>query len=364
MIIGMPKERKDQETRIVILPDFAKHLVDKGHKVLIETGAGLGSGAADREYLEAGASIVGSPDEIYTGSDFVVKFKDLVPEEFSIPLKEGQIILASFHLGENEKNFPVVNLLKNTKVKALSWELIKTADGKRPVVTYISELAGSMAPFLAFHYMLKPYGGAGISLVGMSGLQRPKITILGGGNAGYAAAKVCRGFDADVTIFEISRARIDFLRNMLPGMGVRLYSREDAESAARESDAFINTIYPDPNATDFIIRRETVRQMKPGSVIIDLVNAKGIETSRYTTISEPSYIEEGVVHVVVDNLPAMLPKTASKILSQTARKYVVAIADFGLAKACETYPELQAALSVIDGRVVHPDIAATHGIAL
>lgn len=362
MIIGMPFERKDLETRICIIPRLAKKLVSQGHNVLIERNAGLGAGFPDSEYKKIGAKIV-SRNEIYENSEFVVKWKDLLPIEYDVPLQKDQIFIACHHLGENEQVPKVVELLKKSKVKALSWELIKLPNGVRPAVKYMSELAGAMAPLLATTFIQKSYGGSGVSLVAVRGHRKPKIVIIGGGNAGFAAAKVCRGFGADVDIFEIENDRIDFLSMVLPEMNVLPYSQDEVAKSVIEADALINTIYPDPVKGEWLVTRKTVKSMKKGSVIIDLVGCGGIETTtHFTTVSNPIYIEEGVVHCAIDYMPSMLPETAVKIIDHTCGKYIDLIANKGLKQACYDCEELLASVSIVNGKIVHPDIAITHGV--
>lgn len=360
MIIGMPKELKNMETRIVMIPKLAKELVEAGHEVLIETGAGIGCGATDDMYREVGAKIVPDAKTIYKESEFITKWKEFKPEEMDVRFSKDQIIIGAFHLGEAEQRFDAVKMLKESKCTALSWELIQKDDGERATVTYMSEMAGSIAPLLAAQYMQYSYGGAGKSLIGMCGQPKTKVMLLGGGNAGYAAAKVLRGFDCAVTIFEINKKRIDFLRERLPGMNIECFDIDRVKECFHDSDVFINTIYPKATDNSHMFTREDVRAMRDGSVIIDLVNINSVETGHYTTVSEPYFIEEGVIHSSIDYLPALYPHTAVEIMYQDFGKYIRAIANNGVKKACDIYPELRRAISFVNGKIVHEDIAVTH----
>ena len=362
MIIGIPKEKKDQEARVGLTPKWVKKLTMQGHTVYIEKGLAHLAGIADQQYLDAGAEILPTTEEVYLKSDMIVKLKDYMPSERNLPFKEGQIIVCFFHLGEVEPDQPMVDKLLESKVTGVSLELIQTDTGARPIIMPMSEIAGRVAVMCACQHCMLSDGGAGISLAAISGTQKPKVIILGGGTCGSAAADVVLGLHADVTIFESQYSRINQLKDLMPQANLLLWNTDECAELIKDCDVLINTIYPYPGMEYPLITREMVKTMKKKSLIVDLVGCDIIETVKYTTISDPTYVEEGVVHFGIDNLPALVPKTSSDLFASSIYPYVEAIANKGIKQACLDSKELSRSMSFVGGVLVHKDIADPHNM--
>ncbi|NLD45674.1 MAG: alanine dehydrogenase [Clostridiaceae bacterium] len=360
MIIGVPKEIKDLETRVGLTPRYVKLLTEQGYKVLIQKGLAAAADVADEEYIKAGADIVETANDVYNGSEMVIKFKDYIEGEYDAPMKEGQIIFCFFHLGENEPDFTITNKMIMSKATGISYELLQQDDGSRPVMKPMSEIAGRLTAIVAAQLCQKPFGGSGVCPAAITGVKKPKYIILGGGNAGFAAAQVVEALGAEVTVFEMLYDRLQYLRPLLSKSQLVIFDKNILEEMVQDCDVLINTIYPYPGMEIPVVSRDMVKTMKKGSVIIDIVGTGIIETSRYTTISDPTYIEEGVVHYGVDNMPALVPATSSEAFCQTIYPFVSAVANKGLKKACEEDKVLCRGMSFYDGHIVHKDIAQTH----
>lgn len=361
MIIGIPKESKDLESRVGLTPKWVDKLTKQGHSVFMEKGLGNLARISDSEYEKCGAKVLNTVEEIYEQSEMIVKLKDYVPEERGLPFQEGQIIVCYFHLGEIEPDQPFLDIMLEKKVNGVSLELIRDKDGGRPTMKPMSEIAGRLAVLSACRYSMLPEGN-GVSLAAMDGLNKPKIVILGGGISGTAAAKVCEGLGARTIVFEALYTRIEYLATVLTKSELLLYDINELKEHIKDCDVLINTIYPVPGMKFPIVTRDMVKTMKKRAVIVDITGCDIIETSRYTTISDPIYEEEGVIHFGVDNLPAMVPQTSCEAFAQTIFPYVEAIANKGIKKACEDNEELAVAVSFVKGKLVHKDIADTHNM--
>lgn len=362
MIIGIPKETKDMETRVGLTPRYARMLVEQGHEVIIQKGLAAAAGVDDNEYVRIGASVADSMDDIYEKCDMVVKFKDYIEGEYEVPMREGQIIFCFFHLGENEKDDVITRKLLQAKATGIAYELFRLPDGSRPVMKAMSEIAGRLATIIAANLCLKVSGGSGVCPAGITGVKRPKYVVLGGGNAGFAAARIAEGLDAEVILFETLYDRMQYLRPLLGKAQLVTFDADLLKKEIRDCDVLINTIYPYPGMEVPVVSREMVKTMKKGSVVIDIVGTGIIETCRYTTISEPTYVEEGVIHYGVDNMPALVPATSCEAFCQAIYPFVAAVANKGLKKACEDDPVLRSGVCFYDGNIVHPDVADTHAM--
>ncbi len=362
MIIGIPKEKKDHESRVGLTPKWVGKLVTSGHQVYIQKGLAEIAGIGDDQYEAKGAVVLPTVEDVYLKSEMIIKLKDYLPSERDLPFQPGQIIVCFFHLGEVEPDQPIVNKLIESKTTAVSLELIQTPDGGRPIIKPMSEIAGRIAMLTACQYSMLPAGGNGISLASISGIHQPKIIILGGGTCGLAAAEVSEGIRASTLVFESQYSRIEYLRTILKHSEILLWDSTECERQIQDCDVLINTIYPHPGMQFPLITRKMVQTMKKGSLLLDLVGCGIIETSRYTTISEPSYVEEGVIHIGIDNLPALVPLTSCEVFAQSIFQYIEAIANKGIKKACDESRELSGAISFVNGKLVHKDIADTHGM--
>ena len=360
MIIGVPKETKDQESRVGLTPKYVKKLVDQGHSVVIQKNLAEVAGISDDEYIAAGASVVETMNEVYDAAQMIVKFKDYIEGEYDVPIRKDHIIWCFFHLGENEPDFKITKKMVEAKAAGLAYEMLQTPDGTRPIMVPMSEIAGRMTTITAATLCTLPNGGHGICPTAITGSRRPKYVIIGGGHAGYAAAQIAERFDADVTVFEAFQSRRLFLRDNLPKSEILTYDVDEINKYALDCDVLINALYPYPGMVVPVIPRETVKKMRKGTVIMDMAGTNIIETIHYTTISDPYYIDEGVVHYCVDNIPALVPETSMEACMQITYPFIEAIANKGLKKACEENYEMRKAINFYNGQIVNKDVGETH----
>lgn len=362
MIIGIPKETKDQEARVGLTPKYVKRLVAQGHPVVIQKGLANLAGIPDEDYIAAGASVVGTMDNVYEEAQMIVKFKDYMDGEYDVPIRKDHIIWCCFHLGENEPDHVITKKMIDAKATGLAYEMLQNPDGSRPLMIPMSEIAGRLTTIIAANLCLLPNGGAGVCPTAITGSRRPKYVIIGGGHAGYAAAKIAEAFDAQVTVFESFQSRRLYLRDNLPKSEILTYDVETINERALDCDVLINAIYPYPGMPVPVVPRSTVQKMRKGAVIMDLAGTNIIETMHYTTISNPTYIEEGVVHYGVDNMPSMVPETSMEAYMQITYPFIEAIANKGLKKACEESAVLSKAMNFYDGQIVNRDVGVTHDL--
>ncbi|MDR3296025.1 MAG: alanine dehydrogenase [Clostridiales Family XIII bacterium] len=356
MIIGTPKEVKEGETRVAMTPAWTKRLTGAGHEVLIQRGAGVCSGFSDQDYADAGARLVQDIRDIYQNARFIAKVKELKPLEYDL-IQKDQMLMTWFHMAEDYEQAMTRALLDRQTI-ALSMELIVLDDGSRPTMKPMSDIAGSLAMLEAAKYCQTCNGGSGLLLRKIYGLPVPKIVILGGGNAGFNAAQVAAGLGLRVTVIEASWQRIDYFKHALPEADVVLYEESVVESLLTDCDIFINSIYVKPDKKRKpLISRELVREMKRCSLIMDIVGADVIETAHYTSISDPVYVEEGVRHYNVPNMPSLCPRTATEALLMITGPYIMSVADKGLRKAAEDDMAIRRCISTLKGRIVHPEVA-------
>lgn len=358
MIIGCPKEMKTGETRVALIPEWVQILVNDGHEVLIQAGAGKACGFEDEAYKAAGAKIEASIGEIYEKAEFVVKVKELMPKEYGL-LQKDQMVMAWFHLAE-DVNHEMLNAMLEHGTIGLGMELIKLPDGTRPTIKPMSEIAGSLAMLEAVKYGLVDRGGKGNLFRRLPGLPVPKVVIMGAGHAGLNAAEVALGLGLQVTIIKKSQKRIEELRSKYPEAEVIVWEDTAAFSCIKEADVLLNTIYPEPNQP-CLIPRSVIQQMKKDAVIIDIVGVGVIETMHYTSLEEPIYYEEGILHYNVANMPALCPKTSTRALLAVSGPYIQAIADKGLKKAFEDDPCLRKSICTFKGQIVDDECARNHG---
>lgn len=362
MIIGIPKETKDQESRVGLTPKYVQKLVEQGHQVVIQKSLAKLAGILDEDYVKAGASVVETMNNVYEEAQMIVKFKDYMLGEYDVPIRKDHIIWCCFHLGENEPDHIITKKMIEAKATGLAYEMLQNPDGSRPIMKPMSEIAGRLTTVIAANLCLLPNGGAGVSPVTITGSRRPKYVIIGGGHAGYAAAQIAEAFDAQVTVFEAFQDRMLYLRDNLKKSEILSYNVELINERALDCDVLINAIYPYPGMPVPVVPRETVQKMRNGAVIMDLAGTNIIETMHYTTISEPTYIDEGVLHYGVDNMPSMVPETSMDAYMQITYPFIEAVANKGLKKACEESTVLSAAMNFYDGQVVNKDVGLTHDL--
>ena len=361
MIIGIPKEIKLDEYRVGILPVGVEEFVMAGHTVLIETGAGLGSGIPDHDYLNQGAVLVASGPEIYQQADMVIKVKEPQPTEIPA-IRPGQVIFTYFHFAANR---PLTEAMIRSKATCLAYETLRDSRGQLPLLTPMSEVAGRMSIQEGAKYLERPQMGRGILLGGVPGVAPAHITIMGGGVVGANAAKIAAGFQADITILDINMDRLRYLDDIMPANVNVLYSdRHTISTELQLADLVIGAVLIPGAKAPQLIQHEDLKLMKSGSVIIDVAIDQGgcVETSRPTTHSEPTYIEEGVVHYCVTNMPGAVGRTSTFALCNVTLPWCLAIASGKVEQIAREQPSVAAAINIHQGQVTNQAVAETFDI--
>jgi alanine dehydrogenase len=361
VIVGVPREVKDHEYRVALTPEGARELTHAGHTVLVEDGAGAGSNIPQQRYVRAGATIVPTAEEVWRQADLVLKVKEPVPEEHDL-LREGQILFTYLHLAASRQ---LTEVLLERKVAAVAYETVQLPDGRLPLLAPMSEIAGRMAPHVAARLLEKEYGGRGILMGGVSGVRPARVLILGAGMAGSNAAWIATGMEAEVLVVDKNLDRLRYIDQIHRGRIVTLMSdRLTLEQRVREADVVIGTVLVPGGRAPTLVTREMVASMRPGSVIIDISIDQGgcVETSRMTTHSDPTFVEEGVVHYCVGNMPGAVPNTSTYALTNVTLPYVLAIADHGLEEALRSDPALAAGLNTYGGSLTNRAVAEAHGL--
>jgi alanine dehydrogenase len=356
MIIGIPKEIKVQEHRVGLLPSAAYLLIKHGHQVLIERGAGADSGYPDEEYAAAGAKLVETHEEAFQ-AELVIKVKEPVPSEYPL-LRRGQLLFTYLHLAANR---PLTDALAHSGVTALAYETV-TLNHRLPLLEPMSEIAGRMSVIVGGHFLAKPHGGKGVLLGGVPGVLPGKVVVLGGGTSGVNAARMATGLGADVTILEVDVERMRFL-DITMSTAHTLYSSEAHLAEILPTvDLLIGAVLVPGAKAPRLVSRAMLRSMKPGSVFVDIAIDQGgcAETSRPTTHDDPVYLEEGVLHYCVANMPGAYARTATQALTNVTYPYIEVLADFGLAGACRKHAGLIPGVNVFDGDVTCQAVAEAH----
>ena len=361
MIIGVPKEIKEQEYRVALLPSGAYQLIKRGHEVVVERGAGLGSGYPDSEYEQAGAKLVDTHEEVFQRAALVVKVKEPLPGEFKL-LRRDQILFTYLHLAATRA---LTDALMNSGVTALAYETVEV-NRRLPLLEPMSEIAGRMSILVGGYFLQKHFGGSGVLLGGVPGVLPGKVVVLGGGAAGINAARMAQGLGADVTILEVDLERMRFLDITLHTAHT-LYSNEShLLELMPDIDLLIGAVLVPGATAPKLITRAMLRQMRPGSVLVDIAIDQGgcAETSRPTTHHNPVFVEEGVTHYCVANMPGAYARTATQALTNVTYRYIELLADLGLAEACKQQPAIVGGINIMGGRVTHPAVAQAHGLTL
>lgn len=361
MKIGTTKELKNHEYRVGITPDNAAAFISEGHTVYVETNAGEGAGFSDDMYKEAGAIILHTPAEVFAQCDMIIKVKEPESCEYGY-LREGQILFTYLHLAPNPE---LANALMSSGVKAVAYETITDAEGNLPCLRPMSQIAGRLSIQEGAKYLEKSFGGRGILLGGVPGVQRGKIVIVGGGIAGTYAAKAAVGIDAQVTLLDINLNRLAYLEDVFGATVTTLYSTEaNLRKCLAEADLVIGSVLIPGGKTPKLIRKEHLKLMKKGSVIVDIAIDQGgcCESSHVTTHDEPVYIEENVVHYCVGNMPGAVPHTSTIALSNETFKYALLIANNGLEKALKMDAGLAKGLNIYDHKCTNKNVAKSLGI--
>ncbi len=361
MRIGVPKEIKNNENRIAMTPAGVVNLVQSGHTVSIETGAGLGSGFTDDDFQNAGAQIVAAPDEAWS-ADMVMKVKEPLKEEFGY-FREGLILFTYLHLAPEPE---LTAALQEAKVVGIAYETIQLPNGSLPLLTPMSEVAGRMAPQIGAQFLEKVYGGKGILLSGVPGVQRGRVTIIGGGVAGTNAAKMAVGLGSEVTVIDLNPERLRQLDDIFGQDITTLMSNPyNIAEAVRASDLVIGAVLIPGARAPRLVTEEMIKTMKPGSVVVDIaIDQGGIfeTTDRITTHDRPTYEKHGVVHYAVANMPGAVPRTSTLALTNVTVPYAVQIANKGYKLACLENPAILKGVNTLNGHVTYKAVAEAQGL--
>jgi alanine dehydrogenase len=360
MIIGVPKEIKDRETRVGLVPSGVIGLREAGHQVLVEFGAGLGSSITDREYEEAGARLLASARQVWTEADLVAKVKEPQPTEYDY-LRPGLVLFTYLHLAPTPE---LTELLLEAQVSAVAYETIREKDGSLPLLTPMSEVAGRLAIQIGAVYLEAPNGGRGVLLGGVPGVAPGNVLILGGGTVGLNAAKVAVGMGAHVTIIDKNLNRLRELDDIFSGQAVTLASNIwTVRETIRTADLVIGGVLIPGAAAPKLVRRDMIPLMKRGAVVVDVAIDQGgcLETSRPTTHTDPIYFVEGVLHYCVSNMPAAVPHTSTFALTNATIPYLLELANHGLEQACRENPAIREGLNTYRGHLTCPGVAESQG---
>ncbi len=357
MIIGIPTEVKNKENRVAATPAGVKTLTSRGHRILLQSGAGLGSGFADAAYVEAGASLIDSADEVWGQADMIMKVKEPVESEYG-RLRPGLILFTYLHLAAVPA---LARTLLEKGVTAIAYETVQ--EGKRlPLLEPMSEIAGRMSSIVGAYHLSTPQGGKGILLGGVPGVLPGRVLILGGGTAGVNACRMAQGLGADVTILEIDHEKMRMLDLNLQSTVHTLFSNEyNLMEALPRVDLLIGAVLIPGSRAPKLINREMLQLMRPGSVFVDIAIDQGgcAETSRPTTHDQPTFFEEEVLHYCVTNMPGAYARTATQALANSTLPFALQIADLGWEEACRRNAALARGLNTHDGKLKHDEVAAS-----
>lgn len=359
MKIGCVKEIKNNEFRVGMTPDNAKSYVNAGHEVLIEAGAGLGSGFTDEEYVEAGAKMIGSAKEVWDSVEMMVKVKEPLPEEYPL-FHEGLILYTYLHLAADR---PQTDALLNSKVKGVAYETLIERNGSIPLLAPMSQIAGRLSIQEGAKYLEKLYGGEGVLLAGVPGTPKANVVILGGGSVGTNACKIAVGMGANVTIMDINLQRLAYLDDIF-GARIQTLVSTDAniEKAVKDADLVIGCVLIPGKSAPKIFKKKYLKVMKPGAVFVDVAVDQGGcgETTKVTYHDDPVFIVDGVVHYCVGNMPGAVPRTSTIALTNATLSYGLQIANKGLEQACKDNDVLYSAINTYDGKLTCKNVADSY----
>lgn len=361
MIIGIPKEIKNNENRVALTPAGAKELVKRGHTVYVQHTAGENSGFPDSAYETVGAKILPSINDVYQTAEMIVKVKEPIAVEYPL-VRKGQLVFTYFHFASDEK---LTLAMMDSGSVCLAYETVENPDGTLPLLIPMSEVAGRMSIQEGARFLEKPQGGKGILLGGVPGVKPARVLVLGGGIVGYNAALMAAGMGADVTIADISLLRLRHLEEIMPANVRTLYSStHNIETELPATDLVIGAVLIPGAKAPHLITKEMLGLMKPGSVLVDVAIDQGgcFETSHPTTHADPVYTVDGIVHYCVANIPGAVPQTSTLALTNATLPYVLELADKGWKEACKEDKTLYPGLNIIEGQIVYPAIAEAFGL--
>lgn len=356
MIIGVPKEIKNNENRVALTPAGAAELVKQGHKVFVQTKAGIGSGFLDENYTVIGATILATIDEVYNIAEMIIKVKEPIEQEYHL-IRKDQILFTYFHFASSEV---LTRAMMKTGAVCLAYETVENEDGSLPLLIPMSEVAGRMSVQEGAKYLEKTYGGRGVLLGGVPGVHPAKVLIIGGGIVGTEAAKMAAGLGADVTIMDINLTRLRYLDDIMPANVKTMMSNEfNIREMIPSHDLIIGAVLIPGAKAPSLITRDMLITMKPGTVMVDVAVDQGgcIETTKPTTHDHPTYVIDEVIHYCVANMPGAVPRTSTIALTNATLPYTIKIANQGWKKACDQSKALMKGLNVVSGKVVYKGVA-------
>ncbi len=363
MIVGIPREVKDNEYRVAATPEGVRELVRAGHDVVVETGAGAGSALGDDEFMAAGAKILPGADEVFAEAGMILKVKEPQSEEYG-RFREGQLLFTYLHLAADQG---LTSFLMQRRVSAVAYETVQDAEGRLPLLAPMSEIAGRMAPQEGAKYLERPTGGRGVLMGGAAGVAPARVVVLGAGMAGLNAAWIAAGMEAEVTILDKNVERLRYVDQVQRGRIQTVMSSALAiERLVPAADLVIGAVLVPGARAPHLVTEDVVRAMQLGSVIVDISIDQGgcVETARMTTHSSPTYLQYDVVHYCVGNMPGAVPRTSTYALTNVTLPYALAIASLGLEQAVRVDPALARGVNVFAGEVTSPGVAEAHQLVL
>ncbi|TAF29500.1 MAG: alanine dehydrogenase [Runella slithyformis] len=361
MVIGVPKEIKNNENRVGLTPAGVSEFVRHGHSVYVQTTAGEGSGFEDSEYAEAGATMLPTIEAIYGIADMIVKVKEPIAVEYPL-IKENQLLFTYFHFASSEE---LTHAMIARKAVCLAYETVEKTDRSLPLLVPMSEVAGRMAIQEGAKYLEKPMGGRGILLGGVAGVKPANVLVLGGGIVGTQAAKMATGLGANVTIVDVNLNRLRYLDDVLPANADTVMSNEyNIRQLIKHSDLIVGAVLIPGAKAPHLITREMLKLMKKGTVLVDVAVDQGgcIETCQPTTHENPTYVIDGIVHYCVANMPGAVPYTSTLALTNATLPYAIQLANKGWQTACAQNEELKKGLNVVNGKIVYKAVAEAWGL--
>ena len=356
MIIGVPKEIKNNENRVALTPAGAAEMVKNGHTIYMQSGAGMGSGFSDEDYIHAGASILPTIKEVYAIADMIIKVKEPIELEYSL-IKKDQILFTYFHFASN---LPLTTAMISNGAICLAYETVEMADRSLPLLIPMSEVAGRMSIQEGAKYLEKTFGGYGVLLGGVPGVPPAKVLIIGGGIVGTEAAKMAGGLGADVTIIDVSLKRLRYLDDIMPANVKTMMSNEyNIREMVRTHDVIIGAVLIPGAVAPKLVTRDMLATMRPGTVMVDVAVDQGgcFETTVPTTHDHPTFVIDHVIHYCVANMPGAVPRTSTLALTNATLPYAIQIANMGWKKACNVNESLRNGLNVVEGKVVFQGVA-------
>lgn len=361
MIIGIPKEIKNNENRVALTPAGAMELVRRGHKVYVQSTAGINSGFKDEDYVAQGAEILPTIEDVYAIAEMIVKVKEPIEPEYKL-IRKGQLVFTYFHFASSE---PLTRAMIESGAICCAYETVERKDRSLPLLIPMSEVAGRMSTQEGRYFLEKPRGGKGVLLGGVPGVKPAKVFVIGAGVVGTAAARTAAGTGADVTICDISLQRLTYLADVMPKNVKTLMSSEyNIRQELKTADLVIGSVLIPGAKAPKLVTRDMLKDMEPGTVMVDVAIDQGgcFETSRPTTHEDPVYYVDGILHYCVANIPGAVPYTSTLALTNATMPYIIQLANKGWREACRDNEELRKGLNIVEGKVVYKPVAEAWGL--